>query len=171
MEALDPLLVEYILPFCKLQLGVQGLACLAASNKHLQDTCVAAARADADSLLMNALDAANAFKSSEKDTASSQRLVQQQLQAVAWLLRHSPTAAAGVAEHAVRIPALQLCWVKELAAAGVIVSHSQLLAAADSMVAGVEVWVQAQRQLGVQTDIAPWAVAICCGDPWVSCHS
>jgi hypothetical protein len=174
MEALDPLVFEDILPFCKLQLGLQGLACLAASNKHLQDTCIAAARADADSLLLNALDAAKALKSSEQDTVSSQRLVQQHLQAVAWLLRHSPTAAAGVlryiAEHPMSTPALRLWWVKELVAAGVTVSHSQLLEAANSMLAGVEAWVQAQQQLGVQTDIAPWAVAICCGDPWVSSH-
>jgi hypothetical protein len=168
MKALDALVFDDVFPYCKLQLDLQGLACLAASSKHLQDTCLAAARADADTLLVNALDAAKALQSSEQDNASSQRLVQQQLQGVAWLLRHSSTAAAGVAEHAVRIPALQLSWVKELVAAGVTVSHSQLLAAANSMVAGVEVWVQAQQQLGAQTDITPWAAAICCGDPWVS---
>jgi hypothetical protein len=40
------------------------------------------------------------------------------------------------------------------------VSYAQLLAAANSMVAGVEVWVQAQQQLGIQTDIPAAAVAI-----------
>jgi hypothetical protein len=32
----------------------------------------------------------------------------------------------------------------------------------------VEVWVQAQQQLGIQTDIPAAAVAICCGSNWVS---
>jgi hypothetical protein len=171
MEALDPLELDDVLPYCKLQLGLQGLACLAASSKHLQDTCLEAARADAHTLLMNASDAAKALQSAGNDKVSCQRLVKQQLQAATWLLRHSPTAAAGVAEHAVCIPALQLCWVKELVAAGVTVFQAQLLAAANSIVAGVEVWVQAQQQVGVPTDIAPWAAAICCGHPWVSCNN
>uniref|UniRef100_A0A383WDR5 Uncharacterized protein n=1 Tax=Tetradesmus obliquus TaxID=3088 RepID=A0A383WDR5_TETOB len=34
------------------------------------------------------------------------------------------------------------------------------------MVPGVEVWVQAQQQLGVQTDIPAAAVTICCGCNW-----
>jgi hypothetical protein len=48
--------------------------------------------------------------------------------------------------------------------AGVRITYAQLLAASRSMVAGVEVWVQAQQQLGVQTDIPEWAVAVCCVD-------
>jgi hypothetical protein len=36
------------------------------------------------------------------------------------------------------------------------------------MVAGVEVWVEEQQQLGIQTDIPAAAVAICCGKEWVS---
>jgi hypothetical protein len=42
------------------------------------------------------------------------------------------------------------------------ISYAQLLDAVNSMVPGVEVWVQAQRELGIRTDIARAAVAICC---------
>uniref|UniRef100_A0A383VCX7 Uncharacterized protein n=1 Tax=Tetradesmus obliquus TaxID=3088 RepID=A0A383VCX7_TETOB len=34
------------------------------------------------------------------------------------------------------------------------------------MLAGVEVWVQAQQQLGIRTDIPAVAVSICCGGDW-----
>lgn len=44
---------------------------------------------------------------------------------------------------------------------GLRISYQQLLAAARSRVAGVEVWVQAQQKLGVATDIPDIAVAIC----------
>jgi hypothetical protein len=50
------------------------------------------------------------------------------------------------------------------------ITYAQLLAAAHSMVAGVEVWVQAQQCLGVHTNIPALAAAICCGEDWVS-HS
>jgi hypothetical protein len=66
------------------------------------------------------------------------------------------------------LPSVDLSWAVQLVEAGVRISHSQLLHAASSMLAGVEVWVQAQQQLGVQTDIPAVAVAICCGDEWVS---
>jgi hypothetical protein len=47
-------------------------------------------------------------------------------------------------------------------AAGLCVSYTQLLAAANSMVAGVEVWVQAQQELCVRTDVPRAALHICC---------
>jgi hypothetical protein len=50
-----------------------------------------------------------------------------------------------------------------LVAAGVRISYAQLLAAANSMVAGLEVWVHAQEQLGIQTDIPAAAEAVCTG--------
>jgi hypothetical protein len=40
--------------------------------------------------------------------------------------------------------------------------YAQLLEAARKLVAGVEVWVQAQQQLGVPTDIPAAAEAMCC---------
>jgi hypothetical protein len=61
-------------------------------------------------------------------------------------------------------------FAEQLFAAGMRITYAQLLAAADSMVEGVEVWVQAQQALGIDTDIPAIAVAVCCGDPdaWVS---
>uniref|UniRef100_A0A383VP62 Uncharacterized protein n=1 Tax=Tetradesmus obliquus TaxID=3088 RepID=A0A383VP62_TETOB len=77
---------------------------------------------------------------------------------------HTPSAAAaaGVAERALQIPAPPLQWAKQLLAAGVTVTYAQLIHAAHSMVAGVEVWVQAQQELGLQTDVPEAAVVICC---------
>jgi hypothetical protein len=65
-------------------------------------------------------------------------------------------------------PYVPLEYAKELVSAGVRISYAQLLAAANSMVAGVEVWVQAQQQLNIQTDIPALAAKICCGKYWVS---
>jgi hypothetical protein len=53
-------------------------------------------------------------------------------------------------------------WALQLVKAGVRMSYARLLAAADSMVSGVEVWVLAQQLLGMQTDIPPAAIAACC---------
>uniref|UniRef100_A0A383W187 Uncharacterized protein n=1 Tax=Tetradesmus obliquus TaxID=3088 RepID=A0A383W187_TETOB len=91
---------------------------------------------------------------------------EQHLQAVLWLLRAARNAAAAVhaSEHLVRLPALPLHWALHLVTAGVRITYAQLLAAACSTVPGVEVWVQAQQQLGVQTDMPAAAVAVCCGD-------
>jgi hypothetical protein len=48
-----------VLPFiCSQQLGLQGLACLAASSKQLRQICCAAAKADALSVLAAELEAA-----------------------------------------------------------------------------------------------------------------
>jgi hypothetical protein len=52
----------------------------------------------------------------------------------------------------------------QLVAAGVRITYAQLLDAANSVVEGVEVWVQAQQQQDTTTDIPPAAVAVCCGD-------
>jgi hypothetical protein len=53
-------------------------------------------------------------------------------------------------------------WAMILVAAGVRISWAQLLDAANSKVAGVEVWVQVQQQRRVHMDIPPAAVIICC---------
>jgi hypothetical protein len=71
-------------------------------------------------------------------------------------------------EQLLAMPNVPLDVAKQLVSAGMRVSYAQLLAAAHSMVAGVEVWVQAQQQLGIQTDLPAAAVAICCGEDWVS---
>jgi hypothetical protein len=84
------------------------------------------------------------------------------------LLCKAPDAAADVTDRLLNLPAVPLDMAKRLISAGLRITYVQLLAAANSMVAGVEVWVQAQQQLGVQTDIPAAAVAICCDGDWVS---
>jgi hypothetical protein len=89
----------------------------------------------------------------------------QHKRAVAWLLRTAPAAAvtaSSVSEQLIHIPGVPKDWAELLVAAGVRFSYAQLLAAANSMVAGAEVWVQAQHELGITTDIPKVAVAICC---------
>uniref|UniRef100_A0A383VK59 Uncharacterized protein n=1 Tax=Tetradesmus obliquus TaxID=3088 RepID=A0A383VK59_TETOB len=57
-----------------------------------------------------------------------------------------------------------LTWALQLVSAGMHITYAQLLAAADSMVAGVEVWVQAQQQLKLQSDIPSAAYTVCSSD-------
>jgi hypothetical protein len=99
---------------------------------------------------------------------------QQHHQALAWLaallLRRAPATAAAVTEKLLPLPDVALEFAKQLVAAGLRITYAQLLDAANSMVAGVEVWVQAQQALSINTDIPAVAVAICCDDhvAWVS---
>jgi hypothetical protein len=97
---------------------------------------------------------------------------QQHKQAVWWLaallLRRAPDAAADVAEWLLNLPLVSRQVAEQLVGAGMRVTYAQLLASVNKMVAGVEVWVQAQQQLGIQTDIPAAAVAICCGKDLVS---
>jgi hypothetical protein len=62
------------------------------------------------------------------------------------------------------VPNMPLDASKQLVSAGSRFSYAQLLAAAHSMVAGVEVWMQAQRELGVPSDVPAAAEAIWCSD-------
>jgi hypothetical protein len=160
-----------LLSSCSSALGLHGLARVAASSKHLRDACIAIARRDARSLLSHALD----------QTFDDETEQEWQLQAVLWLWQVAPfeaaeAAATDVAEQLVRMPAGRLHWAVRLVAAGVFITHKHLLAAARSMVPGVEVWVQAQQHLELYTDIPAAAVAVCCGDiagimAWVSCNT
>jgi hypothetical protein len=78
-----------------------------------------------------------------------------------WVLKAAPAAVAGAAERLVRMPAVPLDMAKVLVAAGVRITYAQVIAAARNMVAGVEVWVQAHQQLGVESDIPSLAQEIC----------
>jgi hypothetical protein len=94
-------------------------------------------------------------------------------QVVAWLtvqlLRQEPEAAETKAtQQILALPSVPLSIAKQLVLAGMRISHAQLLAAANNMVEGVEVWVQGQQQLSITSDISHVAVAICCGHDWVS---
>jgi hypothetical protein len=68
-----------------------------------------------------------------------------------WFLGLSPcvgrsaVAAADVLQRVVHLPHVHLQQAKQLVAAGVRIPFAQLLGAANSMVAGEEVWVQAQQ--------------------------
>jgi hypothetical protein len=78
-----------------------------------------------------------------------------------WVVKAAPAAVAGASERLVGMPAVPLEMAQVLVAAGVRISYAQLIAAANSMVAGVEVWVQAQQQLGVDSDMPSVAKEIC----------
>jgi hypothetical protein len=142
------------------QLGAQGLACLSACSNRFPVTVRAAVCRDG----FNILD-------SELNTARSSGQ-QQHKQAVRWLaallLREAPEKAEYLFQRLLTLPAVPLDVAKQLVSGGLRISYAQLLAAANSMVAGVEGWVQAQQQLGIYTDIPSAAVAICCGEDWVS---
>jgi hypothetical protein len=93
---------------------------------------------------------------------------------VAWLaallLRTVPANRAAVTDRLLSLSDVPLKCAEQLVAAGMRITYAQLLDAANSMVAGVEVWVQAQQALAVDTDIPAVAVGVCCvhRDVWVS---
>uniref|UniRef100_A0A383W486 Uncharacterized protein n=1 Tax=Tetradesmus obliquus TaxID=3088 RepID=A0A383W486_TETOB len=185
-------------------LGPQGLVCLAASSKSMQQR-VEASVACSGSLVLLESAVATARNSSRvgKDTweaglllamllhrapVNSLPLTPYQIRATemrnssragrdmqavgclgSLLLCKAPAIVEDVASLVLNLPAVPHAVAEQLVAAGVRISYAQLLAAADSMVAGVEVWVQAQQQLGVESDIPAAAVAACCGDN-KNCH-
>jgi hypothetical protein len=151
--------VLHISPICT-KLGLGCLACLATCSKATESTIEKVFVRDSLGLLDHAL---NSARCSEQ---------QQHTQAAAWLaavlLRKAPAIAAEVTERLLHLPSVPLATARQLVAAGVRITNAQLLGAARTMVAGVEVWVQAQHELGIQTDVPALAVRICCGDYWVS---
>jgi hypothetical protein len=142
------------------EIGLKGLARLFTCSKGLRSAVEAALCGDHVSFLNVALGKA---RSTEQ---------QQHHQAVVWLarllLRANPITAADVTQRLFAEPAMPMWCVQQLVSAGARITHAQLLAAANSMVKGVEAWVQAQHRLEIKTDIPAAAVAICCGDDWVS---
>jgi hypothetical protein len=100
----------------------------------------------------------------------------QRLQPVMWLLYVAPRvstnalAAADVLQRLLHLPHVPLQQAQQLVAAGARIPYAQLLAAAHSMVAGVEVWVQVQQVMGLSTDVPVASVAVCCQQSWVSLH-
>jgi hypothetical protein len=157
-------------------LGLQGLACLAASSQQYKQNCLHTVRNNAALLLLDAIDTAATLQSQSQDadtltaaahtTAGSAVLRQTCMQASVWLLRAAPSeaTAAKAAENIMRIPNVPLSIAQQLVAAGVRISFLQLKAASAKMVAGVEVWVQARQQLCVKTDIPAAIVELCCSD-------
>jgi hypothetical protein len=156
-----------VLEFCSKQLGLAGIACLAASSMELRKASLAAARSDAALLLIDTVKAAAAAAAFDNQAAESkQQRVRQHVKAVAWLLQVEPTAAktAATAELLLHTPGLPLQMAEQLVASGVRVSYEQICTAASSMVAGVELWVKAHLNLGVTADIPWYAVMMCVPD-------
>jgi hypothetical protein len=142
------------------KLGLDSFTRLATCSKTLKITIESVLVRDSLSTLDRALETAR------------QSQQEQHKQAVAWLaamlLRKAPALAVDVTKRLLYLPSVPLATAEQLVAAGVRITYAQLLAAAHSMVAGVEVWVQAQQRRDVHTDIPALAVAICCGEDWVS---
>jgi hypothetical protein len=145
-------------------LGLKGLACIAACSREHRCFVQEYARSCCPGLLHVELKAA----------LNGDTQPEQYMPAVVWLAlvaRTTPKAAAVVAEKMLSMPSVPLSWAAQLVSAGMRISYAQLLSAVNRGVAGVEVWVQAQEQQGVVTDIPAPAVAICCGRDWVSCET
>jgi hypothetical protein len=145
-------------------LGLRSLARLATCSKNIRTTIHTVLARENLGLLDYAIDTARC--------SEQQQQVHQNTQAAAWLagvlLRKVPAITAQVNERLPILPLVPLTTAKQLVAAGVRITYAQLLGAARTMVAGVEVWVHAQQQLGITTDIPALAVLICCGDDGVS---
>jgi hypothetical protein len=172
-----------LLPFLSSSLGLQGLACLAACSKQCKGECLDLAKASGIELLLNELPPRNATGDLAVTAAAAAEAALQvpaqagadrHLKSVLWLLQvaravtSSALDDAAVLHRLLMLPAVPLATAQQVVAAGVRISYAQLLAAANSMAAGVEVWVQAQHSLGIATDLPAAAVAICCGQDWVS---
>jgi hypothetical protein len=147
-------------PMLCTQIGPKGLARFTTCSKSLKCDVAIAVCSEGLGLLDAALETARSSKQ-HKDH-----------QAVGWLaallLQYAPTHAAAVTERLLALPSVPLDCAERVVSAGMRISYSQLLAAADSMTAGAEVWVQAQSKLGIASDIPPAAVSICYGFHGVS---
>jgi hypothetical protein len=153
------MVLELLLDHAKEQLGVKGLACLAATTRDYRSTCHAHARLNCVWLIDQELNQAQGRRA-------------QQERALVWLAsvaRNDPNAERDVAEQLLSLKLVSPNLAAELIRAGVRVTYAQLLAAAKRGVTGVEVWVQALQQVGGTTDMPAIAVAICCDGDWVSC--
>jgi hypothetical protein len=148
-----------VLDYCSKELGLQGLTSLAATSKQYKQASAATTARDAYLFLKDGLTAAHAAGGAKYAASSS---LEQRMQAVTWLLRVDPSAttAAAAAKRLLSIPNVPLPMAKQLVEAGVRMKFSQLKAAAEKMVPGVDVWVLAQRQQGVPTDIPGLAASL-----------
>jgi hypothetical protein len=144
-QGLDSLL--HSCPELCTELGLQGLASLATASRGLMSACHSIVCLGPASWIASALDTL-------KDA--------QRWRAAVWVLHAAPAAAVDGADHLAHAPAVPTSIAKHFVSAGTGVTYAQLLAASHNLVAGVEVWVQVQQQLGIQSDIPAVAEAICC---------
>jgi hypothetical protein len=163
---------------------LKNLARFMATCKHIKSEVLAAITHDAKQLMQDALrpfSAAAAAEAAEAEATVKFSLrrstIPTHFKAVLWMLHVTPEAAyaaltaADTAERLMQVPAVPLEAAVKLVAAGAHIHYAHLLAAADSMVAGVEVWVQALQHLQGKTDVPACAAAICCGDLVSGCAS
>jgi hypothetical protein len=172
---------------CSRHLGLRGLTRIAASSQQLGHSCSTIINRDAMQLAVSAVEGAKecaeavkakqAAHASGEDSRAWLLVVEetralftqhaQHLQDLVQLLQLKPTV---VAKGSLVDCLLHTCVVPkhlavQLVAAGVRITYAQLLCATNSMVKDIEVWVQAQEQLRITTDIPPAAFAVCC-DTW-----
>jgi hypothetical protein len=109
-----------------------------------------AVRADKGLAATAQLAAAAAAAAAAKIAAGAEAAACKCMQLVLWITKILPPCAVSstlaepdVLQRLMHIPHVPLEQAHQLVAAGVHVSYAQLLAAANSMVAGVEVWVEA----------------------------
>jgi hypothetical protein len=173
-----------VLPlFTSPHFGLQGLACVAASSKQLKQICCDLAKQHALDLVVDTLKAAGEAATAAADEylpplvaddavgcdddpteeKYKHEAVQQHLRGVEWLWQASPSVftAAGTAERIVQTPRVPVSCALQLVRFGVRVPFPLIIAAASSMVAGVEVWVKVQRTLDDVFDIPDAAAEAC----------
>jgi hypothetical protein len=121
-----------VLPYLGRALGLQDLACLAATCQQLKQGCMKFIHHNARVLLLDALppvQTVDCFKAAAEAAAADRRL-----QPVLWLLhvaRQSAStalAAADVLQRLVHLPYVPLQHAKQLVAAGVRISYAQPVA-------------------------------------------
>lgn len=168
-------LVFSLLPLCSRQLGVQGLACIASCSTQAKLVSIKLGRADATDVVLGTLEAAKADAAAATEARSSckQAEVVACWQPVQNLLQTVPAAmnAAGAANSILWCPSIPLQHALQWVNSGVRIHYAELLDAASCAVPGVQVWVKAQHQLGIHTDIPEAARAVCLGKVWVRCSS
>lgn len=92
-------------------------------------------------------------------------LIDRHTESIAWLLRTASIPNGVMLQDSssyVNIPEVPLGICEMLVTAGVRISYKQLVSAARSLVQGVEAWVVAQEQLGVEPEEVPEAIAVLC---------
>jgi hypothetical protein len=125
-SGMDEASLPELLLYCSKHLGLQGLACLAASSRGLRTACQSVLQTDAVSLLIDEL------RTAELDESLMRPEIKlRHAQAAAWALRLAPTAAtaAGVTEQLLCQP-MSRPHALQILESGVKVSYAQLLAAA-----------------------------------------
>jgi hypothetical protein len=159
---------------CRKQLGLQRPARLACCSKEFRKITSISTQKDAADVLLGKLEAAEAAaKAAAADTAATGHITHAEpfrgVKAMLKLLHSWPALPADMLARMEWLPSVRLQQAQKLLAAGVRIHYPELLAAASSMVPGLEVWEKAQKLEGIQSDIpAAAALMTACGDVTLS---